>query len=69
MAARRAVASALKCKDEAALAEARVAVQIAKIALGERGPVWWQDGAPDLTRRLARNTQYAAWYDGLEGSP
>ncbi len=33
-----------------------------KRALGERGPVWWDDGAPDLNRHLARTTPYAAWY-------
>jgi HAD superfamily hydrolase (TIGR01549 family) len=25
-------------------------------ALGERGPVWWYDGAPDLNHRMAKNT-------------
>lgn len=69
MAARRAVASALKSGDEAALAAARAAVQAAKVALGERGPVWWKDGAPDLNRHLARNTPYAAWYEALDGAP
>jgi hypothetical protein len=43
-------------------AAAREAVQAAKVALGERGPVWWSDGAPDLNHRLARNTPYAAWF-------
>jgi hypothetical protein len=36
-------------------------VHAAKVALGERGPVWWADGAPDLNRRLVRNTPYADW--------
>ena len=48
-----------------ALRAARAAVQAAKEALGERGPVWWDDGAPDETRRLARNTRYAAWFAAL----
>lgn len=71
MAARRAVRAALKAERtgeagaSGALAEARAAVQTAKEALGERGPVWWQDGAPDETRRLARNTRYAAWFASL----
>jgi hypothetical protein len=26
-------------------------------SLGERGPVWWGDGAPDLNRHMARNSQ------------
>lgn len=37
-------------------------VQEAKEALGERGPVWWSDGSPDCNRRMAKNTQYAAWW-------
>ena len=40
----------------------------AKRGLGERGPVWWTDGAPDYNRRLARNTPYAAWYAAEGGS-
>jgi hypothetical protein len=30
-----------------------------KQALGERGPVWWDDGSPDLNRHMAKNTLYA----------
>lgn len=66
MDARRSVARALKTDDAAALTKARRAVDEAKIALGERGPVWWDDGDPDLNRRLARNTPYASWYDMLK---
>jgi hypothetical protein len=62
MAARRGVAAANRAGDAAALRNARAAVDAAKRALGERGPVWWADGAPDLNRRLARNTPYAGWY-------
>jgi hypothetical protein len=61
MAARRAVRQALKSDDHEALAAARAHVEAAKVGLGERGPVWWTDGAPDLNRHLARNTPYAAW--------
>jgi len=25
------------------------------LAVGERGPVWWTDGAPDLNRHLVHN--------------
>ena len=46
---------------------ARPRVHAAKVALGERGPVWWTDGAPDLNRRLAKNTPYAQWYAEQEG--
>lgn len=59
MAARRGVRVAKD--DPAALASARAAVDAAKVALGERGPVWWSDGAPDYNRKLARGTPYAEW--------
>ena len=35
--------------NEAKLKAARRQVNAAKEALGERGPVWWDDGAPDET--------------------
>lgn len=66
MAARRAVAAAKRAEDAAALRDARAAVDIAKRALGERGPVWWTDGTPDFNRRHPRETPYAEWYAGLE---
>lgn len=69
MHARRAVGVALRHGDKAGLAEARAAVDRAKVALGERGPVWWQDGAPDLNRRTVAGTPYAAWFDGRAGDP
>ena len=76
MAARRAVRSAKTSEREGAseaadaLAAARAAVEAAKVALGERGPVWWTDGAPDENRRLARNTAYAEWFATFEaGGP
>lgn len=46
---------------------ARAGVDAAKRALGERGPVWWADGAPDYNRRLVSDTPYAAWYAQLTG--
>ncbi|WP_432548309.1 hypothetical protein [Kineococcus sp. SYSU DK004] len=67
MAARRAKGAALRAGDEEAREAARRRVDAAKHALGERGPVWWDDGAPDLTRHLARTTPYAAWFAELEG--
>ena len=63
MSARRAVREARKTSE--GLASARARVDAAKLALGERGPVWWTDGAPDLNRHLARNTPYAAWFATL----
>lgn len=65
MRARRQVGLALKAGDRDAERRARAAVDEAKHALGERGPVWWGDGAPDYNRRLAVNTPYAAWYAAL----
>ncbi len=62
MDARRAVRDALRASDDVALREARARVHAAKVALGERGPVWWTDGAPDLDRHLAKNTPYAEWF-------
>ncbi len=71
MRARRAVGLASARGDEAALAGARSAIQAAKQGLGERGPVWWEDGAPDYNRFLAKNTPYADWWSGLgrDGGP
>ncbi len=66
MDARRMVKAAKASGDAAHLADARRAVDAAKILLGERGPVWWTDGAPDLGRHMVRNTPYAAWFDSLE---
>jgi hypothetical protein len=65
MAARRAVATARRARDEAAEDVAHAEVDHAKRALGERGPVWWDDGAPDLNRRMVRRTEYAEWFAGL----
>lgn len=65
MGARRQVGLALKARDPKAEREARKAVDEAKRALGERGPVWWTDGAPDFNRRMVGNTPYAGWYASL----
>lgn len=68
MAARRAVGAALRGADRSALDAARARVAAAKTGLGERGPVWWDDGAPDENRRMARNSRYADWFAALEAS-
>lgn len=65
MDARRAIRDARSGKDGPRDTEARQRVDAAKQALGERGPVWWQDGAPDYNRRLAKNTPYADWFAAL----
>ncbi|WP_250445184.1 hypothetical protein [Actinotalea sp. C106] len=65
MAARRAKAAAMRADDAEAREAARARVDAAKRALGERGPVWWEDDAPDLTRRMAQTTVYASWWADL----
>lgn len=65
MDARRRVGVALREGDTGGLRAARADVDAAKVALGERGPVWWDDGAKDFNRHLARNTPYAAWFAAL----
>ncbi|MBU1376099.1 MAG: hypothetical protein KKE02_24270 [Alphaproteobacteria bacterium] len=69
MSARRAVGLAKRNGDREAEAQAHRAVDDAKQALGERGPVWWTDGAPDLNRHMARTTPCAAWFAGLDAAP
>lgn len=66
MDARREVGIAKRAGDVIAERAARANVDEAKRALGERGPVWWDDGAPDFNRRMAVNTPYAAWYAAIE---
>ncbi len=65
MQAHRAVRTALADEDSTALKAAWARVQAAKVALGERGPVWWDDGAPELNRHMAKNTPYASWHAAL----
>jgi len=67
MDARRAVGAARRTGDAAAETAARSAVDAAKRALGERGAVWWRDGAPDLNRHMARNTCYVDWFAEIAG--
>lgn len=59
MDARRAVKDAKR--GNCNLAAARARVDAAKVALGERGPIWWNDGSPDLNRHMAKDTPYAGW--------
>lgn len=60
MSARRAIRD--KKDDPEAISQARKRVNDAKISLGERGPVWWKDGSPDLNRKMVKNTPYASWF-------
>jgi hypothetical protein len=65
MTARRQVGVAKRAGDAEAERSARAALDAAKRALGERGPVWWSDGAPDYNRRMVANTPYAQWHAEL----
>ena len=58
MDARRAVGAALKAQDTTAERAARDRVQLAKVALGERGTPWWEQTP---AQRRAR------WEAGLPG--
>ena len=63
MRARRAVMTAT---GDAETTAARAAVDAAKHQLGERGPVWWTDGAPDQGGLHPGNSTYAAWWAALD---
>ncbi|GAA4451510.1 hypothetical protein [Novipirellula rosea] len=67
MTARREVAAARRSSDDNALAAARKKVHAAKIALGERGPTWWDDDR-DYNRYLIKNTPYADWWSSRASS-
>lgn len=67
MEARRAVRAAKAAGDTAALRQARAEVNTAKVGLGERGTVWWDDGAPDFNRYKVINTPYRQWYEAWPG--
>ena len=55
MTARRAVNAALKSGKPDELALTRKVVDTAKVALGERGPVWWT-----MARRISTGTKWQA---------
>jgi hypothetical protein len=52
----------MKSGASEALQLARKAVDTAKTGLGERGPVWWSDGSPDLNRHKVAGSPYAQWW-------
>ena len=59
------VGHAKRSGDREAMREARRGIHAAKVALGERGPVWWSDGEPDYNRHLVKNTPYRGWFESL----
>jgi len=64
MTARRAVRAAKQTGIDADLKVARSQVDKAKVALGERGPTWWNDDS-DFNRFLVKNTPYSQWWADL----
>jgi hypothetical protein len=69
MAARREVKEAKASGDAAQMKQAREDVDHAKVALGERGPVWWEDGSADFNRHRVENSPYAEWFSALSENP
>ena len=65
MGGRRAVKAAKASGDPDELSEARARVNAAKVALGERGPTWWDDDV-DHNRKLIKNSPYAQWWQTLQ---
>jgi hypothetical protein len=59
--ARSGVRTAGRAGDEAAVADARARVQVAKTGLGERGPAWWEQDDDE------RRTRWEAALRALEG--
>lgn len=41
-------------------------VMAAKVELGETGPVWWDDGAPDYSGTAPADSPYAQWWQALD---
>ena len=66
MDARREKGRAMRAGDASSREAARQRIDAAKQSLGERGPAWWSDGAPDWNRHMARNTPYASWFAELQ---
>lgn len=65
MDARRRVGVAKRASNPDAERMARADVHRAKLELGERGPVWWNDGQPDWNRHMAVHSPYAEWWAEL----
>lgn len=62
MQARHAVMRACTDRDRT---DAQEKVDAAKLALGERGAVWWTDGAPDDSGLAPDASSYAGWWANL----
>jgi len=53
---------AIKKLMQARMSKDRQAVLVAKTELGEAGPVWWDDGAPDYSGKHPADTPYCDWW-------
>ena len=69
---RAAIKSMMQARRDERLAEtdedahaAHARIEAAKQQLGETGPVWWRDGAPDESGRAPQNSSYADWWAAL----
>ena len=56
---------AVKKMMQARMSGDKSAVIAAKTELGEAGPVWWTDGAPDLSDVAPQTTDYREWWENL----
>ena len=66
MRARSAKGAAMRRNDPEARETARRLIDEAKHRLGERGPAWWTDGAPDWNQHMVTGTPYAEWFASLK---
>ena len=64
MKARRDVGIALRAKNKTERSARRIVDEV-KVALGERGEPWWEDGDRNYNRYMVKNTPYRDWYEGL----
>lgn len=56
---------AIKALMQARMTGDASGVLAAKIALGEAGPVWWDDGAADFSDKPPAATPYSGWWASL----
>jgi len=56
---------AVKKLMQARMAKDSEGVLSAKITLGEAGPVWWEDDAPDYSGQHPLETPYEEWWNLL----
>lgn len=65
MDAPREIKTARESGDDERRKSARAKVQRVKVELGERGPVWWDDGSPDFNQCQVKNTSNFEWHESL----